>query len=331
MLAESYDQSIRVRYPLVKNEDNFDRDIPLRRILKEYPKSKIAPLAAYFVYSNKEDLDKLVKEWGDTVLPSATDGFEAWAISGASVAPMAQYRFASIYAMDDHLAWLKLLSYYPDRLTGTKRILPGEYACIFAAYYALLEHTGDDSVRIRLEDEMLKMPQQTFRYDGLYREPYPEVYLRKARRYASRNNFAEAMNWSYKLVKEYPDAGWGYHGGGVYSDEALRLNNYLPPKYMVRFLDRLLAEEKPGSEKIFEWKMIKVGELSDGGKETEAEALLGKLFEEKPERVVNVIDAYDPRYGIVWWGEDEDTPLRRAYQKQKTNYLANKKALGTVQ
>jgi hypothetical protein len=312
-------------FPVIFKDDSYDEKALLTRVLQKYPDSKVAPLEAFFLYE-KDDPEKLKREWGNKLLPSVASVF-GWMVGGARVAPMLQFQYA-IRNPSDAGGWEKFLEYYPDRLSKTNNILPGEWDSIRQAYYSIIKFTADGEYVEKLEDEVLLIPNEQF-YDldeGLYREPHPEVYLRKARRYAAHGKFAESINWSYKLIKEYPEAGWGNHGGGKYSDDALRLNDYLPSEYMVRLIDKLLAEEKPDSERTFDLQMMKIGRLAAGGKEGEAERLLKKLFSEKPQWVINTIDPHDRRYGIVWWDNDDDIPLRQAYEQLRAEYLARKNA-----
>lgn len=325
MLAETYRPELRARYTIVHQAKEFDVKKYLRRIITEYPKSKVAPLAAFYLYAWEDNYDALIKDWGNEKIPSAADAFrDVWGhypIPGVRIAPIVQFYLAEKASSED--AWRKVLDYYPNRLESSPGILDEEYGrIILIAYFELLEKY--DSVNntpkaVKLEDEILKISSHTYG-NNFGKNSYAEVYLRKAFRFASNKDYAKAEEYLDKVLTDYGSEYWGYHGGigDIYAASAVYGINVLPAESRVRLLGKLL--KTPPQELDTCWvNLILIGSLAEEGKEQNAEELLKALYEKYPDGVIETIERpYRGKNVANWFSKEKTNRINRYYRSLKS-------------
>lgn len=330
LLAETYHPELRVRYTIVHQPKDFDEKIYLRRLITEYPQSKVAPLAAFYLYTWEHNYDALIKDWGNEKIPSAADGFrDVWGhypIPGVRIAPIAQFYLAEKASSED--AWRKVLEYYPSRLESSPSILDEEYKrIILIAYFELLEKydsANNVPMAVKLEDEILKISSHKYG-NNFGKNSYAEVYLRKASRLASKKDYAKAEEYLDKVITDYGSEYWGYHGGigDIYATSAVYEMNALPAENRVRLLGKLL--KNPPQELDTCWaNLILIGSLAEEGKDRNAEELLKALYEKYPDGVIEIIEGpYRGKTVGEWFSKEKTNRINHYYRSLKS---ASKKA-----
>lgn len=261
--------------PLAK----FDPKVNWRRIITEYPESKVAPLAAYFLYSNEKNLEALLSDWGHHIFPYVTSAYlDAWGhypIPGARVGPIAQLFFAqSLYGESEGIPFggrlnknsqnveksipefKKVLEWYPEHLKSTSTILTDEWGrVILIAYEFLLKAYARANRLDELEETaraILKVPDMVFgnNYGG---HSHPEALLALTRAAKARGQYETAIGHLVAIEKNYSGSYFGYHGGrgDIYFNTALFEILSFPDEFADRGVEKLSRAARNMDQAVF--------------------------------------------------------------------------------